>query len=128
MRACRGVPMRAGPRRATVSIAALLVATLCALPAHAREASGRAAFERAGCDMCHGAEGGGEGVDPLLLPMTRDLAGLTAIVRQGFGHMPRMSRSEVSDAELAEIHRWLRKLGDTSGPGERAGTTSGELP
>ena len=97
-------------RRLMMPFAALLAAGLWAVPALAREHPGRVAFERAGCDMCHGAEGDGDGLDPQLVPMTRDLDDLVAIVRQGFGHMPRMSRAEVSDADLARIHAWLKRL------------------
>jgi hypothetical protein len=39
--------------------------------------------------------------------LTADL--ITAAARQGIGNMPRISRGEVSDAQLAEITRYLTK-------------------
>jgi mono/diheme cytochrome c family protein len=111
-------PTTPGRRRSIAPFAALLAGCLWMPPSLAQEDPGRLAFERAGCDMCHGAEGDGEGLDPMLVPMTRDLDGLTAIVRQGFGHMPRMSRAEVSDADLARIHAWLQER--SAGPQARS--------
>ena len=70
------------------------------------------------CGMCHRQVGMGTvilagGMDPRLAmleartDLTADL--ITAAARQGIGNMPRISRGEVSDAQLAEITSYLTK-------------------
>ncbi|MCC7415651.1 MAG: c-type cytochrome [Acidobacteria bacterium] len=88
--------------------AALVGLLLVALPAAGQD-DARAALERAGCEMCHGPGGNGDGPGPVLVPLPYDLPQLTAIVRQGIGHMPAMSRAEVSDADLALVFAFLNR-------------------
>jgi cytochrome c553 len=70
------------------------------------------------CGMCHRQMGMGTVIlarrmDPKLATLeartdlTADL--ITAAARQGIGNMPRISRGEVSDAQLAEITSYLTK-------------------
>jgi cytochrome c553 len=70
------------------------------------------------CGMCHRQMGMGTVIlarrmDPKLAmleartDLTADL--ITAAARQGIGNMPRISRGEVSDAQLAEITSYLTK-------------------
>jgi cytochrome c553 len=70
------------------------------------------------CGMCHRQMGMGTVIlarrmDPKLAmleartDLTADL--ITAAARQGIGNMPRISRGEVSDAQLAEITTYLTK-------------------
>jgi len=70
------------------------------------------------CGMCHRQMGMGTVIlarrmDPKLAmleartDLTADL--IAAAARQGIGNMPRISRGEVSDAQLAEITTYLTK-------------------
>jgi cytochrome c553 len=68
------------------------------------------------CGMCHRQMGMGTVIlarrmDPKLamLEIRRDLSAdfVTAAARQGIGNMPRISRAEVSDAQLATISTYL---------------------
>ena len=66
------------------------------------------------CAACHDAAGMGTGllarrVDPALLTDREDLTAdyVTLAVRSGIGNMPRISRAEASDAQLAAIADYL---------------------
>jgi cytochrome c553 len=72
------------------------------------------------CGMCHRQMGMGTVIlarrmDPkvAMLESRADLTAdyITAAARQGIGNMPRISRGEVSDAELAHIAAYLTKRG-----------------
>jgi mono/diheme cytochrome c family protein len=71
---------------------------------------GRTAFARAGCEFCHGPGARGGAVGVALVPYTKTLPDLLAIVREGIGTMPPMSADTVSDTDVAAIHTYLRKL------------------
>jgi mono/diheme cytochrome c family protein len=76
------------------------------------------------CSMCHRQMGMGTVIlarrmDPKLarLEARDDLTTyyITAAARMGIGNMPRISRGEVSDAQLAQIARYLTKnIAETS--------------
>lgn len=108
---------------------AVMFACLCALAlaacgrapggdaatATARAAPGEAAFAEK-CGMCHRAGGMGTALlarrlegEQALLEARGDLDSGFVIqaARIGIGNMPRISRGEVSDAELAEIAAYL---------------------
>lgn len=68
------------------------------------------------CGMCHRQMGMGTVIlarrmDPkvAMLEMRADLNAdmITAVARQGIGNMPRISRAEVSDAQLVQITHYL---------------------
>lgn len=70
------------------------------------------------CSMCHRQMGMGtvilaRRIDPkiAMLEYRDDLTAdsIKAAVRQGLGNMPRISRAEVSDAQLARIAAYLEK-------------------
>ena len=92
-------------------------AFLIALAAHPMAggqstASGRAAYDRV-CAECHAPEGKGKGgADdaPALVPMTKDLKTLLAIVREGGCKMPTIPASQVSDEEVGQILVYLKSL------------------
>jgi mono/diheme cytochrome c family protein len=76
-------------------------------------ASGKAAYDRV-CAECHAPEGKGKGgADdaPALVPMTKDLKTLMAIVREGGCKMPTIPASQVSDEEVGQILNYLKSLG-----------------
>jgi mono/diheme cytochrome c family protein len=70
--------------------------------------AGKAVFARV-CESCHGPAGAG-GQGPALVPFKKDLPELIAIVRQGVGLMPAIPRSEMSDAEIEQVHAYLKSL------------------
>jgi mono/diheme cytochrome c family protein len=82
-------------------------------PAFAQEKDkdpGKVVFARV-CESCHGpGASGGQG--PALVPFKKDLAELVAIVRQGVGLMPAFPRAEITDAEIAQVHAYLKSLGE----------------
>ena len=71
------------------------------------------------CGMCHQTNGMGVGIlsrrpadaSKGLLEQREDLSGavVRVVVRSGIGNMPRISRGEVSDPELAEIANYLSR-------------------
>jgi len=71
------------------------------------------------CGMCHQTNGMGVGIlsrrpadaSKGLLEERTDLSGavVRVVVRSGIGNMPRISRGEVSDPELAEIASYLSR-------------------
>ena len=106
--------MKAGYVRGAVVLSG---AVLFALSAHPRAAgqsnpSGKAAYDRV-CAECHAPEGKGKGgADdaPALVPMTKDLKTLMAIVREGGCKMPTIPASQVSDEEVGQILNYLKSL------------------
>jgi mono/diheme cytochrome c family protein len=96
-----------------------------------QDRSSRSADERLfveKCSMCHRQMGMGSVIlarrmDPKIarLEMRTDLTAefITAASRQGIGNMPRISRGEVSDAQLARIAAYLSKR--DSGVPQKAG-------
>jgi mono/diheme cytochrome c family protein len=85
---------------------------------------GRTAFARAGCEFCHGPGARGGAVGVALVPYTKALPDLLAIVREGIGTMPPMSADTVSDTDVAAIHAYLRKLSAPSAGGEAGAAIS----
>jgi mono/diheme cytochrome c family protein len=101
------------------TLVALLLAGAASLPALAQTTSdapdGAALFESR-CALCH--RGSGPGVFMLERRVGKELAileerdnlteaFLQAVVRNGIGSMPRFSRGELTDAELAALARYL---------------------
>ena len=86
---------------------------MCLAPsgAMAQDRAGATAYSRV-CRACHGASGNG-GNAPSLVPMTRGVGEVLAIVREGFGQMPPISASELSDAEVGQVVEYL-KIGRTA--------------
>ena len=78
----------------------------------AQDDPGKAAYEKGGCEMCHGAAGRGA-MGPELVPLMLNLDELTKILRGGLGQMPPIPQSKASDADVAAIHEYLKRL---SGP------------
>src|SRR5437764_4935336 len=87
----------------------LLLASSSTVSADDKDA-GKAVFARV-CESCHGVGASG-GQGPALVPYKKELPELVAIVRQGIGLMPSIPRSEISDAEIAQVHAYLKSLGD----------------
>jgi mono/diheme cytochrome c family protein len=77
----------------------------------ANAAAGETAFNRV-CAVCHGPRGRGDAA-PALVPSDRGLLEVTAIVRDGRGEMPLVSRRTLSNQELGHIVEYLKSV---SGP------------
>lgn len=82
-----------------------------------QEDAGRRLYEEK-CGMCHAAGGMGTGLLARRYPPGQELleqrSNLTptfieVAVRSGIGNMPRISRAEVSDEQLALISRYLSR-------------------
>ena len=98
---------------------ALILALSLPLPAPAADAVKGEAFFAVTCGRCHRAGGMGTGLlsrrpgiaaqglleqrDDLIIPF------IQAVVRHGTGNMPRITRAEVSDMQLAEIANYMAK-------------------
>jgi mono/diheme cytochrome c family protein len=78
--------------------------------------NGKAAFEKMGCNLCHGAQGEGvsgagqnKGVPRIASP-NLSLEDFTQQVRKPRGQMPPFSTERVSDAELADVYAFLQSV------------------
>jgi quinoprotein glucose dehydrogenase len=83
-------------------------ATVSSIAEPTQAESGAAAYAKV-CQACHGPEGRG-GLAPALVPMTKELVEVLAIVREGIGQMPPVSTMEVTDAGIAAIVSHLRAI------------------
>lgn len=71
--------------------------------------AGRQAYMNKGCYACHGREGqGSPTTGPRLGPNPTPLAAFTRYVRTPRGQMPPYTEKVVTDAELADMHAFLR--------------------
>jgi len=82
---------------------------LVAAPVLAQPDTGKAVFGRV-CESCHGPEANGQGQGRALVPYKKELSELVAIVRQGVGLMPGIPRADISDAEIEQVHAYLKGL------------------
>ena len=96
-----------------VVLACLIVSTSAGF---GQEDPGKAAYEKSGCEMCHGSGASG-GMGPALVRLVQDLDGLTKIIRGGLGQMPPVPPSKASDADIEAIHGYLKRLSGTIAPG-----------
>jgi len=108
MESCARIP---NSRFSILNCAIVLMCAVLVPRARADERdAGKSVFARV-CESCHGpGASGGQG--PALVPFKKDLAELVAIVRQGIGLMPPFPRAEITDAEIAQVHAYLKSLGD----------------
>ena len=105
------------PILTTVLLAAL---TVSAEVAHAQPgpapdpqavARGKTAYEQVGCYQCHGYVGQGSiASGATLAPNPKPLAFYQAYVRRPAAQMPPYSPAILSDAQLADIHAYLRSI------------------
>ena len=113
-----------------LNAAIIIVLALAAAPALAqRPASpeaqavsrGKATYEQLGCYQCHGYVGQGSIASGVALaPNPKPLAYYQAYVRRPAAQMPPYSPAILSDAQLADIHAYLRSI--------PAGKSAAEIP
>lgn len=95
--------------------------------------SGKRFFENLGCNKCHGSEGEGvvgaganAGV-PRIASTSLSKTDFIQQVRKPKGVMPAFSREKVSDAELGDVHAYLKSLNPTAEqPASAASASKGE--
>jgi cytochrome c553 len=66
------------------------------------------------CELCHGAAGRGD-IAPALVPFGFDAEYVLAVVREGYGQMPPISRRELDDDAVRQVAGFLEAL--TASPG-----------
>jgi tetratricopeptide (TPR) repeat protein len=94
-------------------------------PGYAQTDPGQAAYVKGGCEMCHGADAQGA-MGPGLVPLVASADEFAKVVRGGLGQMPPIPRSQVSDADVAAIHAYLKRLGGpVAPPAAASGSASG---
>ena len=72
--------------------------------------NGKRLFTNYGCYQCHGREAQGGVAGPRIGPNPIPFAAFSRYVRQPGGQMPPYTDKVVSDAELTDIHSFLRSL------------------
>jgi mono/diheme cytochrome c family protein len=87
-----------------------------------QEDPGKQEFGRAGCATCHGPAAQGAEA-PALAGTSRSYAEFVRIVREGTGEMSPHSEDQVSDQQLAVIHKWLQRLSSKDARGLRPAPT-----
>src|SRR5882762_3097633 len=90
----------------------LLMTIAFALGAAAAEdaENGKKLFTSVGCYECHGRQGQGGSAGPRLAPRPIPLQVLVMYVRHPAGAMPPYTSKLVSDAQLADIHVFLKSI------------------
>jgi mono/diheme cytochrome c family protein len=106
-------------RKVRATAAAALLASLLSPLASAADAPAGKALFTSRCGMCHQTNGMGVSIlsrrpgdaSKGLLEARNDLSAVVVrtVVRTGITNMPRISRAEVSDAELAAIADYLAR-------------------
>lgn len=71
---------------------------------------GKKLYSSIGCYECHGRVGQGGGAGPRLAGRSIPLPVLVTYVRHPAGAMPPYTSKVVSDAELADIHAFLKSI------------------
>ena len=97
----------------TSTTALALLATLGALAGetHGDSVEGKRLFLADGCYQCHGTTGAGGGIaGPRLTPNPPPLEAVTAKLRTPSGRMPVYTAMLISDAQIADIVAYLRRI------------------
>ena len=101
------------------ALAAALLVLLAAAPVSvaAQDHPGAEPYQQV-CQLCHGASGRGD-IAPALVPFGFDAEYVLAVVREGYGQMPPISRRELDDDAVRQVAGYLEVL--TSPPAPAAG-------
>ena len=92
------------------SAAALSVMLVVSVPvlAAAQDHPGAGPYRQV-CEFCHGAAGRGD-IAPALVPFGFDAEYVLAVVREGYGQMPPISRRELEDDAVRQVAAYLEVL------------------
>ena len=99
--------------RAAVAIPVLLAGL--AAPAAAQNHPGSVPYQQV-CQACHGEEARGN-IAPALVPGSFDADYVLAVVREGYGQMPPISRRELTDDQVRQVVGYLDSLNAGGGAG-----------
>ena len=94
---------------AAVAFTAALVASHAGALAASAE-KGKVAYVKHGCWQCHGSVGQGGAAGPKLAPDPKPLEVLSAFLRHTNGAMPPYQEAVLSNADLADIHAYLKSI------------------
>ena len=109
-----------GSRHALAAALAVALVTAVAPSAAAQDHPGAQPYRQV-CEFCHGAAGRGD-IAPALVPFGFDAEYVLAVVREGYGQMPPISRRELDDDAVRQVAGYLEAL--TSPPAaDGIGTT-----
>ena len=114
--------MAMGFRHALAAAAGLAVLAAAPVSAAAQEHPGAEPYGQV-CELCHGAAGRGD-IAPALVPFGFDADYVLAVVREGYGQMPPISRRELDDDAVRQVAGYLEVL--TSPPAPAAGAAAAE--
>src|SRR5262245_52962851 len=93
-------------RVVTTGVALLIVASTWTVGSAADDPGQRVYEDK--CSRCHGPEGRGRGKAPSLVPFEWSYERALKLVREPECDMPPMTPAEVSDAEVAQIVKYLK--------------------
>ena len=96
-------------RHALAAVLAVTLAVVVPLPAAAAQDPPGAQPYRQVCEFCHGAAGRGD-IAPALVPFGFDAEYVLAVVREGYGQMPPISRRELDDDAVRQVAAYLEVL------------------
>ncbi|MYK87297.1 MAG: cytochrome c, partial [Acidobacteria bacterium] len=96
-------------RHAPGAVLAVTLAMVVPLPAAAAQDPPGAQPYRQVCEFCHGAAGRGD-IAPALVPFGFDAEYVLAVVREGYGQMPPISRRELDDDAVRQVAAYLEVL------------------
>lgn len=88
--------------------------------------NGKLVYINAGCVACHGADGKGTAAAPQIAAPLLPLEDLVQYVRKPSGKMAAVSRSAVSDAQLADVYAFLKSVGPAASTQATAGPPTDE--
>ena len=105
-----------GSQHALAAALTVTLVTAAPLSAAAQDHAGAQPYRQV-CQLCHGSAGRGD-IAPALVPFGFDEEYVLAVVREGYGQMPPISRRELDDDAVRQVAGYLEAL--TSPPTEAA--------
>ena len=110
--------------RLSVAVASAALAGALPAPAIAQDHPGSVPYQQV-CQACHG-EGARGNIAPALVPGSFDADYVLAVVREGYGQMPPISRRELTDDQVRQVVGYLDSLnaGGSGGAGASAAAQS----
>ena len=104
-----------GLQNALAAVLGVILLAAAPVSAAAQDHPGAQPYRQV-CQLCHGDAGGGD-IAPALVPFGFDADYVLAVVREGYGQMPPISRRELDDDAVRQVAGYLEVL--TSPPAAR---------